>query len=199
VTDPTESNPFKLPEAPPRRLHRPLPTWLARRLLREGEEVTWVRGPHWNPGLERYITHPALFLVALLLVGVCLAAGWLFMSANRGPYPEAAILAAGGIFFGAVLILAYANAYFTRLVVTNFRLLILQGYEVCKVWRIDDLPMSLRRYRRRPGGRGESWSVDLDALQNMLGGATDQFVDAKKVLALGKQLDNIKAREQDRP
>jgi hypothetical protein len=33
----------------------------------------------------------------------------------------------------------------------------------------------------------------------MLGGASDQFVDAKKVLALGKQLDNIKARERDRP
>jgi len=38
-----------------------------------------------------------------------------------------------------------ANGYFTRLVVTNYRLLILQGYEVCRSWSIHHLPRSLIR------------------------------------------------------
>ncbi len=150
MIDPLEANPFKLPSAAPLGTYRPLPSWLARRLLRRDEQVTWVRGPRWNPGLERYITHPGLFLFALALAALCLGAGWLHAAANRTRFPEAAILVAAAVFFGAVLILAYANAYFTRLVVTNFRLMIVQGYELCKIWNIHDLPLSLRHYGRAP-------------------------------------------------
>src|SRR5438093_253744 len=53
----------------------PLPDWLQRRLLREGEEVTSVRGPRWSPSWERYVTHPVLFLGGLAAGVLILVAG----------------------------------------------------------------------------------------------------------------------------
>ena len=82
--------------------------------------------------------------------------------------------------------------------VTNFRLFIVQGYEVCKTWRVADLPPHLVRFARRPGGE-ESRTVDVDALQSMLGGAFDQYAESKAIRAFGKQLDQIKRREDGRP
>jgi hypothetical protein len=176
-----------------------LPAWLARRLLRADEMVTWVRGPRANPWWERYATHPALFLLALTAGAGCVGIAWL-IGGSWSQMPLALVLAGIGIVLGSVYVLAIANTYFTRLVVTNLRLVILQGYEVCRGWSIDALPRSLIRYGRRGA---ESPAVDLDALQAALGAAdrdvrpTDQFAAAKTIRALGKHLDSIKARERD--
>jgi hypothetical protein len=175
--------------------YKPLPPWLARRLLRAEETITWVRGPRFTPRWERYITHPGLFVLALLLGAVFLGVGRL-VAGSWSKMPPLPFLVAGGLFIGSVYILALSNGYFTRLVVTNFRIVIMQGYEVCRSWRINDLPPSLIRYRGRDGER--SPTVDLDTLQTMLGGGSDQFAESKTIRAFGKQLDQIKARDKDK-
>ena len=129
----------------------PLPPWLADRLLKGDEQVSWVVGPYFNPPWERYVTHPLLFLAALAVGIACVMVG----GATGGT--EGAVVAGlvgGAVVLASVFVLGFASGYFTRLVVTNFRLLILQGYEVCHRWRIDDLPPSLIRYGMR-AGRGD--------------------------------------------
>jgi hypothetical protein len=187
----TEALNAQPPEAP--RPHPPVPEWLARRLLRKGEEITWVRGPKFNPSWERYITHPALFLAALVLGAAFLWLGWLI----AGGWSEMSVLApvaAAGLALGSIFVLGIASGYFTRLVVTDLRIVIVQGYEVCRTWAIDDLPRSLTRFRRREDGREER-AIDLDTVQTMFGGASGHFAEAKTILAFGKQLDRIKNRE----
>ena len=174
----------------------PLPSWLARRLLREDEQVAWVRGPRFNPSWERYVTHFSLFLAALGFGMVLTATGWLFAE-MWPPIMLPAALVAGGVVLGSIMVLGFCCGYFTRLVATNQRLVILQGYEVCRTWGMDDLPPSLIRDRISEGGR-RNRTVDFDAVTAMLGGASDQFVDAKAILALGKQLGQIKRREDGR-
>jgi hypothetical protein len=177
--------------------HPPLPWWLVRRLLRDEEPVTWVCGPRFNPPWERYITHPGLFLIALGLIVLCVAMGRI-VAGSWMQFPVACVLISFALFLGSIIVLALANAYFTRLVVTSDRLLIVQGYEVCKSWLIDDLPPSLVRYGRR-GHDDDRRTVDLDALKTMMGNsASGQFAEAKSILALGKQLDRIKTRRIDR-
>lgn len=171
----------------------PLPAWLERRVLRRGEYVTWVRGPRFSPAWERYVTHPALFLVALVLAAVCVGAGW----RATGRIPPAAVAVGGGILLAAIFVLGVFAGHFTRLVVTNERVLILQGHEVCRRWEMDQLPRSLLRYRRRAGGE-ERPVIDLPAVQTMLGGAQGQFADARTILSFGKHLDQIRAREDRR-
>jgi hypothetical protein len=173
----------------------PLPAWLADRLLRADEKVNWVVGPKFNPSWERYVTHPALFLAALALGALCVAAGWLV---GGGEGTALAGLAAGGIALAAIFVLGIFSGYFTRLVVTDARLLILQGYEVCSSWGMDDLPLSLVRYRTRGIDAGRR-TVDLDALKTLLGTTSDKVVEAKTILAFGKKLEQIKSRENDRP
>ncbi len=177
--------------------YQPLPPWLARRLLRAGEAVTWVRGPRFNPSWERYVTHPGLFLLALAVGAACVAGGRLY-AGSWSAMPVAPAVVAGALVIGSIYVLAIANAYFTRLVVTNFRLVILQGYEVCRSWGLDELPRSLLRYGTWRDGEVRR-TVDLDALQTLLGGATEQVSDSKTIRALGKQLEQIKAREEGRP
>jgi hypothetical protein len=173
-----------------------LPPWIANRLLRKDEVVTWVVGPHFNPSWERYITHPFLFLFALALGAVCVGGGRLI----GGPAAMMApILLAGGIVLGSIFVLGLSNGYFTRLVVTNARLVILQGYEVCSSWRIDALPRSLLRYRRQAGGVEEVPTVDLDALKTLLGGLSDKVAESKTILTFGKRLDQIMSREKGQP
>jgi hypothetical protein len=171
----------------------PLPAWLAKRSLRPGERITWVYGPWSHPSWERYITHPVLFLIALVLGSMCLGLGWLLAEVWSEALLVAA-LAAGASVLGSIFVLGISSGYFTRLVVTNSRIMILQGYEMCRSWRLDELPASLIRYVV-PDGGAMSRSVDLDALNTMLGGSSDKVVDSKSILALGKHLDHIKARE----
>jgi hypothetical protein len=173
----------------------PLPPWLAGRLLKGDEQITWVVGPWFNPDWERYVTHPLLFLAALA-VGMAVVAVGGVTGGTEGAVVAA--LAGGAVVLASVFVLGFANGYFTRLVVTDGRLLILQGYEVVRIWGLDDLPGSLLRYRRRADG-AQSRSIDLDTLRTMFGGASDKFAESKTILAFGKQLDQITAREKRRP
>jgi hypothetical protein len=175
---------------------RPLPPWLADRFLRPDEHVTLVRGPRWQPACERFLTHPGLFVIALVIGVVSVAVGRLLVGSWSEPMVPVG-LAAGGLVLASIFILGIAATYFTRLVATNFRLFILQGRELVRNWDLDDLPRSLVRYDSRPGQR-DSRSIDLGALQTMLGATSEQFVEAKTILSLGKHLDHIKAREKDR-
>ncbi|HWG43510.1 MAG TPA: hypothetical protein VN688_12050 [Gemmataceae bacterium] len=172
-----------------------LPSWLAARLS-PNEEITWVRGPRFNPSWERYITHPALFVFALGLGIIGGGAGWLI----AGPEAEVLVLLAvlaGGIVLASIFVLGISNGYFTRIVATNSRLLILQGYEVCRSWSVDDLPRRLVRYHQL-GGEEKSPAIDLEAVKSMLGGSSDKFADSKSILAFSKQLEQIKSREKGR-
>jgi hypothetical protein len=173
----------------------PLPTWLEHRLLKDGEEVGWVRGPRFAPAWERYVTHPALFLVALALIGICLAVGRT-VAGSWSALPLWPVLASGVIFFGTIYVLAFFNGYFTRLIVTNYRLVIMQGYEIRRSWRIDDLPRSLVRFARRADTGEERRAVDIEALQTMLNADSEHFAESKAIRAFGKQLDQIRARER---
>jgi hypothetical protein len=173
----------------------PLPPWLASRVLRHREHVEWVYGPWFNPSWERYVTHPLVFLGALALVPIIFGVGWVV----NGAWSQellVLILPAGGIVFGSIFVLGIASGYFTRLVVTNHRLIILQGREVCRSWDMSQLPYSLRRYRMQSDG-ARMPAIDLDAVKSMLGGASDRVADSKTILSFGKQLDQIRARERD--
>src|SRR5689334_23175423 len=132
----------------------PLPDWLAHRMLQPDEEITWIVGPRFNPSWERYVTHPLLFLAALAVGVVVLAVGGLLA---EGDTPIVLLLgvAAGALVLASIFVLGIASGYFTRLVVTNQRLLIVQGYEVCRTWSINKLPRSLIRYRRLGEGEEE--------------------------------------------
>lgn len=173
-----------------------LPGWLADRLLRPDEKVTWVRGPRFNPSCERYITHPGLFFWAVAIGAVIVGLGRAIGGHNNLADEVLAFLAPGLLVISSIIVLGLTNGYFTRLVVTNFRLVILQGYEICRSWNIDDLPPSLVRYRTR--GEKASWSIDLDAVKTMLGGPSDKFIDTKTILKFGKQLDSITIRDKNR-
>jgi hypothetical protein len=166
----------------------PFPDWISRRLLRPGETVTWVRGPRHSPSWERYITHPALILVPVV-------PGVLVMVVAAQAAGAGAAMAVCAITFACALpflfVLGFSAGYFTRLVVTNFRLLIVQGYELCWDCGIDHLPPSLVRYDRR--GEKAARSVDLDALQTALGGSSTQFVEAKTILKFARQVDRTRS------
>jgi hypothetical protein len=175
----------------------PLPWWLAERLLRNGETVTWVRGPRFNPPWERHVTHPALFLPALALGVALLAAGCLTVGPGSEWFVLPALLA-GGVVFGSIFTLGLFSGYFTRLVVTNQRVVILQGYEVCRVWGLDRLPRSLVRYRVEADGQ-KIRSVDVEAVKTLFGNSTGQFTDAKTILEFGKRLTQITTRQDGQP
>jgi hypothetical protein len=171
-----------------------MPPWLAARLLEPGEKVTWVAGPWLTPRWERYVTHPMLLLAGLVSAVVCGLLGWLL----SGLGPEvvvAAALLAGTFLLGSLCLLAIASGYFTRLIVTDGRLIIVQGHEVYRIWGIDDLPRGLIHYGMR-GGKEPERTIDLDALKTILG-SSDKFTESKTILSLGKRIDQIK-RGDDR-
>jgi hypothetical protein len=200
MPDHFQTEPFAVPSSPsPIRasLHPPLPEWLARRLLRPGEEISWVRGPRWRPSWEPHVTHPVLFLYALALGAVCIVAARLSAGSWEDTHPLP-VFAGVGIVLLSIYVLAFFNGYFTRLVVTNLRLFIVQGFEVRSSWNIDALPRSLLRHGPRKDGL-DSPTIDLDAVQTMLGGSSDQFTDSKTIRSFGKQIAQIKARENGRP
>lgn len=171
---------------------QPLPGWLADRLLRPDEQVEWVRGPWFNPSWECYVTHPALLLVPITASAMFIVPGLRIGQAFLGPSILLSIL----LVVGTIIVLGIANGYFTRLVVTNRRLVILQGYEICRTWSIDHLPRSLLRYRQ--WGDVSSLSIDVDAVKTMLGGASDKFTDSKTILSFRKRLDSITKDDKDR-
>lgn len=189
MSDQFQDNPFRAPQPTISRQHPPLPEWLASRVLDADEQITWVRGPRFNPWWEQYVTHPALFLHALALGAACLGV----CRALTGEILLPAAMTAFGIVVGSVFVLGFFAGHFTRLVVTDAQIVILQGYEVCRTWRIDDLPPRLIRYRTLGAGL-DGRAVDLDALQAMLG-SSDQRVQPKAILAFAKQLDRIKPRQ----
>ncbi len=170
-----------------------LPRWLERRLLYRDEYVTWVRGPASSPSLERYLTHPALALFPLAFGGLC----WLgvYLLGKEAPYFFSVM---GSIwlllFLPLLFVVGISCGHFTRLVVTNFRLIIVQGHEVCRSWDVEELPPELTHYSRH-GRRGKR-SIDLSAVQDMLGNSSQQFTPAKAILEFGKQLDRIKIRPE---
>jgi hypothetical protein len=173
----------------------PLPGWLAARLLREGEQITWVVAPRFAPSWERYITHPLLFVACVALAIGCVAVCALFED-MRSEMLAPAILMGLGIVIGSIFVLGIACGYFTRLVVTNRRLVILQGYEVRHGWDLDALPRSLLRYDRRRG-QDEEPTIDLDAVRTMLGSSSTHFAESKTILNFGKELRKIKRRDGD--
>jgi hypothetical protein len=174
-----------------------LPRYIARGLLRPGEEVTFVRGPKHSPKWEGFVTHPAM----LFATGALGVSWWLAARRLADPDSFLQVLAPCAFFIlllMSIFVLGIANGYFTRLVVTNYRLVILQGCEVCRGWDINRLPKSLLRYGV-PGADGVHERVNLDALKSMLGAQSDHVVNAKTILAFGKNLDSIKKREEGRP
>src|SRR5262249_53281540 len=149
-----------------------------------GEKVTWVCGPKSNPPWERYLTHPVLFFIALVLGIMCVILGWNIAGTNDlPPWP---VVLGGSLVVGSIFVLGFFNALFTRLVVTNFRIVILQGREACRSWGLDRLPLSLIRYSVRGGGGGDSDSeertIDHDAVKTMLGGTSGQFVERTSIM-----------------
>jgi hypothetical protein len=173
----------------------PLPSWVARKILRPHETVSWVRGPRLNPNWERYATHPALILFPLLLGFVALCAA-VQTTGSAGVFP--AIIFTVAISLPFIFVMGISAGYFTRLVVTDLRLIIVQGYELCWDCDIDYLPPSLLRYDPRRGGKAGR-SINLDALQTALGGSSTQFVEAKAILKLAKTIDRIKLRDDNAP
>src|SRR5947209_3258166 len=113
--DPEDRRDYRAPELVEK--YPPLPAWLASRVLQGDEKVAWVRGPWGEPRLERYLTHPLLFVAALALGALVLAVGRLVVGKWYNlPFPVA--LAAAFIVIGSVFVLAISATYFTRLVVT---------------------------------------------------------------------------------
>ncbi len=169
----------------------PLPWWLARRLQRPGEEITWVYGPRFNPSWELLVTHPIMFVLALVLGILCI---WLGSRWSGPPWTAGVPIMVGlgaGIIVGSVFVLGIFSGYFTRLVVTNYQIVIFQGYERCRSWDLRDLPPSLRKYRLWPDDKWKP-TVDLEALKTMLGSLSDKVSERKSILALGKHLEQIK-------
>lgn len=173
-----------------------LPIWLTPRLLPDDETLEWVYGPSLNPWWERYVTHPLLFLVAATISGTWLVVAWQ-VAGSLERLPASAGVGAGVVVVGAIIILGLSSGYVTRLVVTNRRIVIMQGYEVRREWGIDALPMSLIRFRR-PGTSERERAIDLDSLKTVLGTTSSQVADSKTILSLGKRLANIRAQDESR-
>lgn len=197
MSEPMQIDPFDSTLPTITRQCPPLPGWLTRRLLRRDEEVVWVRGPWLRPSWERYVTNPLLFFVCLCAGAACVAIARLgvesWIEVDMAP-----MLIAAGLIFGSLFLVGFSAGYFTRLVVTSERIVILQGRAITRSWDVDDLPPSLTRYDPR-FERNVKRVVALDALQTLLGDSSEQFTDAKSILALGKHLDRIKAREPRPP
>jgi hypothetical protein len=187
-----------LPEPNPFAKHPDLPPWLEHKLLRGGERVTWVIGPGINPPWERYVTHPAMLLLAVAFAFFFVALGRA-AAGSWAQLPMVSGLAALLLIAGGILVISFSSGYFTRLVVTDTRLIIVQGCEVVRYWKVDDLPLSLIRYVPRAGGE-QRRAVDLDALTTLLGSSSDKFTAASKtILNVGKQIEQIRTRDNDRP
>lgn len=201
MSDHFQTEPFApLPDKPPppciTKDQPELPAWLAERLLRPHEEIAWVRGPRVSPPWEPFATHPLLFVYALAIGTGCVFVGRL-IAGSWVALPPWAALPALLIVFGSVFALGVSCGHFTRLVVTNLRLFIVQGRELCSSWDLDDLPPHLIRYTMRDGEKTRA--VDLDAVTAMLDGMSGKFTEAKSIVEFGKKLDQITLRDKRLP
>jgi hypothetical protein len=187
--DPTVPNIFrKCPELPP---------WLARRVLQRDEQITWIRGPERSPPWECCVTHPLAGFAAMAFGVIVSVSGCVWTESWSG-LVSLPVLFTWSLFVVYIIVLGISAGYFTRLIVTNQRVVLIQGFEIIRSWSLDQLPRSLVRFSRNQQGQ-ESRTVDLQGLQSLLGGVSDQFADAKTLKAFSKQLDRIKARENDHP
>src|SRR5438105_12790131 len=88
-----------------------LPRWLTRRMLTEDEHLVSVYGPKYNPGWERYVTHPLLFLVTAII-----SATWVVVALVRAGGPENLPAVAGigalALVVAAIVILGVSCGYF---------------------------------------------------------------------------------------
>lgn len=172
-----------------------LPAFLARRLLRKDEEVSSVRGPRWSPSFEQYVTHPLGVVAGLALAVFSVLGGGLVLGWDSPVMAGVAVFALLTAVGGLVLV-GIAAGHFTRLVITNQRVMIVQGYEIRKTWRLDDLPRSLIRHRRNADGEMTK-AVDMERLQTMMGGgSSDGFVEAKTIWALSKEIERTRREER---
>jgi hypothetical protein len=167
-------------------------------VLQKEEEVTWVCGPRPGGFLERWFTHPLLFVVALAGAALCVGIGWLAVGGDSELLMAPVLAALLGV-VGSILVLGLASGHFTRLVVTNLRIVVVQGREVCRNWSLDRLPPSLLRYRRRGPDEEEERTVDLESLKTMLAFSSDKVTDSKTILAFAKQLEKLGPRSPRRP
>jgi hypothetical protein len=184
-------------DAPPREVainRGRLPGWLARRLLRADEEIQSVRGPRHCPSWEPFLTHPGVVVVGLALAVAIIAVGGLALGSFGDPLMAVPCVLAFLSMVGGLVVVGITAGYFTRLVITNQRVMIVQGYEIRKTWRLEDLPRSLVRMSRTDDGELKR-TVDMDTLQTMMGGS-DQFAEAKTIWALGKEIDRIKREDR---
>jgi hypothetical protein len=175
----------------------PLPAWLARlHFPRANETITWVYGPRFSPSWERYVTNPVLFLIAFFIASACIGiARWQVDSWER--IPPAPVAVGIALVLGNVYVLGIFCGYFTRMVVTNRRIVILQGREVARSWSTRDLPRSLLRYQRGERGEENSPTINLDSIQGLFGTSATGFVEAKTILDVGKQIGRIQRRGGD--
>jgi len=173
----------------------PLPEWLARRILEPGETIALVRGPTGKWWLEPYLTHPLASLAGAIPAAVAITVGRMIVPSWRDLPPAAGIVAVLFV-FASVFVVGLLAGYFTRLVVTDRRLLILQGREIWSSRGIDELPPFLVRRMRDPDGR-ERRAIDIVTLDSMLGSSNTGIVDSDTILTLGKKIDKLKERRDD--
>lgn len=171
----------------PSRKFVPLPQYLQSRLNKD-EKVTWVRGPNSNPWWEPVLVHPLLVGLALLFGVMLLVSGRLIVG-TWAEVPPVVWVVALLIPIGSLFLVGLTNAHFTRLIVTNTRLFIVQGYEVCRTWNLNDLPRSLLCFDPR-GQEQDKPMIDLDSIQTLLE-SSDRKSSSESIMAFRKRLDQI--------
>jgi len=197
VSDLYQPEPHEQPEPRSLRAGPPLPEWLAKALLEPDEKPEWVRGPNYAPPWERALTHPLAFLVALPPAVILVTVGRLLADDWRTLHPAFGVSAIL-VLIGSILVIAFMTAYYTRLVVTERRLLIIQGQSAIRSWGMGDLPPSLLHFGRQAfDGKDAGPRIDLDKLEKMLGGKSEGVIGSDAIIKFGKQLDRIKGRRPD--
>src|SRR5262249_42853855 len=86
---------------------------------------------------------------------------------------------------GGLILVGIAAGYFTRLVITNQRVMIVQGYEIRKTWRLGDLPRSLVGVKRSDGGELKR-TVGMETVTTVVGGGSRQFRGGQDDLGAGQ-------------
>lgn len=200
-TDPNDQNvsttPGKDHNVDVARAFNPLPAYVKRQLPGKDEEVIWVRGPRLgNPVWEPFVTNPLLFVVGVAIGALCIYLGSLGEGSGK-QFPVSFGVGAVVSFFLPILLLAFFNGYFTRLVVTDSGVYIIQGSTICRNWELEYLPRSLVRFERRGEDDPIGKTVDVDAMKTMLNSSEGHFTDAKTIKDFGKRLERLRRAEDE--